>query len=99
MTGPEVVDALVVSQSSKRQLPMVGFIAAILCAYVLFGAFGVIPPWVMWLGVAVFGAVALIGLYGAVRALGRAWDLRLDRAGVTVRGHPTRAWSDFAEVR
>jgi hypothetical protein len=99
MSRPEVRDALVVSQSPRRQLPTVGVIVAILCAYVLLGAFGVIPRWLMWVGVAVFGAVVLIGLYGAVRARGVSWDLRLDPDGVTVRGHATRPWSDFAEVR
>jgi hypothetical protein len=99
VSRPEASDALVVSQSPRRQLPSVGFIAAILCAYVLLGAFGVIARGLMWMGVAVFGAGVLIGLSGAVRARGASWDLRLDPDGVTVRGHATRPWSDFAEVR
>lgn len=99
MTTPEVGDALLVSQSPRRQLPTLGIIAAFLCAYILLGAFGVIAGWLMWAGVAVFGAVLLIGLHGIVKARASSWDLRLDRAGVTVRGHETRPWSDVAEVR
>jgi hypothetical protein len=99
VTRPNVADALLVSQSPRRQLPAVGFIAAILCVYVLLGAFGVIAGWEMWLGVAVLGAVLLIGLYGVIRARSASWDLRLDREGLTVRGHGTRPWSDVAEVR
>jgi hypothetical protein len=99
MSRPELEDALLVSQSPKRQLPTVGVIAAILCAYVLLGAFGVISRWLMWAGGAVFGAVLLIGLYGALRGRGAPWELRLDPDGVTVRGHMTRPWSDFTEVR
>ncbi len=53
----------------------------------------------MWFGVAVFGTGLLIGLYGLVRARNESWELRLDPNGVTVRGHATRPWSDFAEVR
>jgi hypothetical protein len=99
MSRPEPSDALVVSQSPRRQLPTVGFIAAILCVYVLLGESEVIPRWLMWMGIAVFGAGALTGLYGVVRARGASWDLRLDPDGVTVRGHATRPWSDFTEVR
>jgi hypothetical protein len=99
MTRPDVGDALVVSQSPRRQLPTSGILAAFLCAYVLLGAFGVISPWLVWAGVAVFGVLLLLGLYGAVRARGASWELRLDADGVTVRGCPTRPWSDVAEVR
>jgi hypothetical protein len=99
MTTPEVGDALLVTQSSRRQLPTVGIIAAFLCAYVLLGAFGVIEGWLMWAGVAVFGAVLVIGLYGAAKARTSSWELRLDREGVTARGHATRPWADVAEVR
>ena len=99
MTKPVVGDALVVSQSARRQLPALGLIAVILGAYVLLGAFGVLPGWVMWLGVAVFGVVLLIGSYGLLKARTARWDLRLDRDGLTVRGHATRPWSDLVEVR
>jgi len=98
MTTPKVGDALFVSQSPKRQLPTVGIIAAFLCVYVLLGAFGVIAGWLMWAGIAVFGAVLLIGLYGLVKARDSSWELRLDPEGVTVRGQETRPWSDVAEV-
>lgn len=87
------------SQSPRRQLPTLGIIAAFLCAYMLLGSFGVISPWLMWAGVAIFGAVLLIGLYGVVRGRNASWELRLDRHGVTVRGDATRPWSDIAEVR
>jgi hypothetical protein len=96
---PEVGDALLVSQSPKRQLPSVGIIAAFLCAYVLLGTSGVIPGWLMWVGVAVVGGVLLIGLYGVVKARNSSWELRLDRDGVTVRGETTKPWSDIAELR
>ena len=99
MTKPVVGDALVVSQSARRQLPALGFIAVILIGYVLLGVFGVVPGWLMWLGVAVFGVVLLIGSYGLAKARTVQWDLRLDGDGLTVRGHATRPWSDVAEVR
>jgi hypothetical protein len=99
VTGPKTEDALLISQSPRRQLTTVGIIAAILCVYVLLGAFGVIAGWETWLGVAVFGGILLIGLIGVLRARSASWELRLDREGVTVRGHGTRPWSDIAEVR
>jgi hypothetical protein len=99
MPGPRVEDALLVSQSTRRQLPTLGIIAAFLCAYVLMGVFGGTSRWLMWVGVAVFGSVLLIGLYGALRARGASWELRLAPDGVTVRGQATRPWSDFIEVR
>lgn len=99
MTRPDVRDVLLISQSPRRQLPTFGVIAAVLCVYVLLGAFGVFPRWLMWYGVAVFGVLLLIGLYGLVRARGASWELRLDPDGVSVRGQATRPWSDFAEVR
>jgi hypothetical protein len=99
MSKPEVGDALLISQSPRRQLPTLGIIAALLCGYVLLGAFGVISRWLMWVGVVVFGAVLLIGLFGVVRARAASWELRLDPDGVTVRGNSSRPWSDVAEVR
>ena len=99
MTRPEVGDALLIGQSPRRQLPALGAIVAFLCAYLLLGTLGAIGKWLMWVGVGIFGAVLLIGLYGMVRARGASWELRLDPDGVTVRGHSTRPWSDFAEVR
>lgn len=99
MTQPVVGDALLVSQSARRQLPALVIIAAILCAYVVLGAFGLLAGWLMWLGVAVFGAVLAIGTYGLVKARNAQWELRLDPDGLTVRGHATRPWSDVAEVR
>lgn len=92
-------DAVVISQSARRQLPTLGVIAAFLSVYVLLGVFGFIGRWLMWCGVAVFGLVLLIGFYGLVRARPAAWELRLDADGVTVRGQATKPWSDFAEVR
>jgi hypothetical protein len=99
MTRSDVGDALIVSQSPRRQLPTLAIIAAILCAYILLGVFGDGSGWLTWAGVAVFGAALLIGLYGLVKARHAPWELRLDREGVTVRGHGTRPWSDVAEVR
>lgn len=99
MAEPEAGDVLLVSQSSKRQLPTLGVIAAILCVYALLGAIGGIPPRLMWFGIAVFGTVLIVGVYGAARARGASWELQLDPDGVTVCGHAMRPWSDIAEVR
>jgi len=99
MTTPGVADALLISQSPRRQLPTLAIMAAFLTAYVLLGVFGVISGWLVWLGVIVFAAGLLIGLYGVVSARNSSWELRLDRDGVTVRGYVTRPWSDVAEVR
>jgi hypothetical protein len=41
----------------------------------------------------------VLGLTVAVRTRAEGWRLRLDAAGVTVRGHETVPWSDLAEVR
>ena len=99
MTQPVVGDALIVSQSARRQLPALGILAGILCGYVVLEAVGVLPRWLMWLGIAVFGVVLLIGGVGLLRVRNAQWELRLDQDGLTVRGHPTHPWSDVAEVR
>jgi hypothetical protein len=99
MTVPEVGDALLISPSVRGHLTNLGILAAILCGYVVFGVFGVIGRGLMWSGVAVFGAILAFGIYPMARALHPSWELRLDRKGLTVRGHSTKPWSDFAEVR
>ena len=45
------------------------------------------------------GAIRTFGIYSLTRARHASWELLLDRDGVTVRGHSTKPWSDFAEVR
>jgi hypothetical protein len=99
MTGPDVEEALLISPSLRRQLPTLGAIAAIFCAYLLLGSLDVILPWIEWLGAAVFGLVLIIGFIVALRSRRAPWELRLDADGVTVRGHAVRPWSDFGEVR
>lgn len=99
MTTSRTREPLQLSQSPRRQLSSVGIFAIILCAYILTGFLGVIPDWVMWLGVIVFGVVILIGLYTAFKARNASWELRLDENGVTVRGYPTTPWTDLSEVR
>lgn len=99
MTESENVQPLIISQSPRYQLASVGIIAAFLCAYVVLGVFDVIDRSLMWSGVAVFGTILLIGLYGAFRARTASWELRLDPTGVTARGRSTTRWSDLAEVR
>lgn len=99
MTTAKTREPLQLSQSPRRQLSSVGIFAIILCAYILTGFLGVIPEWVMWLGVIVFGLVILVGLYAALKARNASWELRLDQNGVTVCGCPTTPWTDLSEVR
>lgn len=99
MTPSEIQQPLCVSQSPRRQLSTLGPIAVILCAYVLLGVFNVVDGWLMWLGIAVFGAILLIGIYGVFRARTSSWELRLDEQGATAHGSPTMPWSDLVEVR
>ncbi|PPB50346.1 hypothetical protein C4K88_00005 [Arthrobacter pityocampae] len=65
----------------------------------MLGVLDVLDRWLMWSGVAVFGTILLIGLYGVLRARAASWELRLDSDGVTAHGHSTTPWSDLAEVR
>lgn len=99
MTEARVRQPLIIRQSPKRQLPPLGIIAAFLCSYILLGALDVIEGWLMWGGIAIFGIILLIGLFGLLRARGALWELRLDEGGVTVRGSSTTPWSDLAEVQ
>lgn len=99
MTTSNTREPLQLSQSPKRQLSSVGIFAIILCAYILLGSLSIIPDWLVWFGVIVFGVVILVGLYAALKARNAAWELRLDENGVTVRGYPTTPWNDLSEVR
>ncbi|MHA7144999.1 hypothetical protein ACX80U_09815 [Arthrobacter sp. TmT3-37] len=99
MTTSNTREPLQLSQSPKRQLSSVGIFAIILCAYILLASLGIIPDWLMWFGVIVFGVVILVGLYAALKARDAAWELRLDENGVTVRGYPTTPWTDLSEIR
>lgn len=84
MSMPEAGDTLFTRPSPRGQVPTVALIAVFLGAYVVLGSVGAIPGWLMWAGVVVFGTVLAIGLGGMVRARASSWELRLDRAGVTV---------------
>lgn len=100
MTSADLDGPLVLRRSPRRQLPTLAGIATFLVAYLVAGALGVIRPWLVWVGVVVFGGVLLAGLYGAVKGARASHEaLRLDRDGVTVPGHPTVPWSDLTEVR
>ena len=56
-------------------------------------------PRVLLFGVLVFGGILLIALVTELRARRMPWELRLDGAGVTVRGRSVVPWNDLAEVR
>ena len=99
MSTPDVADALVLRQSPRRQLPVLGLLVAVLAGYLALAANRVLPAWVSWSGVVVFSVVVTIGSIGLLRARRAPEELRLDAQGVTVRDAGLRPWSDIAEVR
>lgn len=92
-------DVLFVRPSTQHQRPSVAIIAGLFCLYLLLGATGVISPWLLLLGAVGFGGSLIVGIAVALRFRAMDWDLRLDRAGVTVRGYDVVPWSDLAQVQ
>lgn len=80
-------EALEVRQSAPKQLRTVLGLVAFLGLFVLAGVTGAVDTRLVLLGCAVFGALAILGFVLALRARGAPWELKLDAAGVTVRGH------------
>ena len=79
-------------------VPLIG-IALFLCMYVAFGVAGMIGMPLAVAGIVIFGAVLIVGTVGVLKVRGSRWELRLDKEGVTVRGHELIPWAEFVEVR
>ncbi|MDN7122178.1 hypothetical protein INN71_12345 [Nocardioides sp. ChNu-153] len=99
MSDHEPEQALHVSPSARGQLPVVAALVAVWCFYPVLGLTGVIGPWLVVIGMVVFGWVVLLGVRSVLRTRRSSWELRLDHDGVTVRDHPTVPWSGLRQVR
>jgi len=80
-------------------MPTLLFLGLIFGLYLVLGVAGVLATPIVILGVVVFGVVLIVGGVTALRARNSQWELRLDPAGLTVRGHRLVPWADLAEMR
>ena len=90
--------ALVVSPAARGQVRPVVIVGLFLLAYPVAWSVGLIPGWLALTGTTVFGAVGAFGTVVALRSRRWGWVLRLDRDGVTVRGHDPVPWSGLSGV-
>lgn len=83
---------LEVAYSGRVQLRQLASLALFPIAYALLWKFGNLPNWIAIPGIAVFG-VGLVAAVVSARPTSRIGTVvRLDTAGVTVRGVPTVPW-------
>src|ERR1700712_5562502 len=99
MADPGDDDALVIRPSVRARLPVVVYPLVMLTLTVVAALTGIISPAVLGVACAFYALALAISVAAIVQASRADWDVRLDHAGLTVRGHQTVPWSDLAELR
>jgi hypothetical protein len=91
--------ALVICPSVKARLRVLGLIVLLIAGFVLGVVAGIFNVAAAIACGALYVAALTLAIVALIQTRGGKWDLRLDAAGVTARGHGLIPWSDITEVR